>query len=374
MSACRLTPDQRRKAIETYTALHEGRKPSQILCEPVRRSKPARRLGRATEIQYKKLVPDGHHSYHHPWAEQAQPSLYLDGDGLPLLVAGRYETTRRGIEDRVTPGMPTVRYLKHPYVARERLPRPPKLLTTLGRIEWIRYKGQDGSVHTLRWDARRAPLVAHDERGDLHVLPPVTEGAEDTMARSKSRRSRSRRSRARHSHAGMMMDNPSRKHPRRRHRARRNPSAYANPVTRHSGGKMSGSKAGRLALATVLVSAVGTLEIAGVNILLAKFAPTLTGLTRSLTKIGVGLLGGIGLAAVIPAKGEAYMAIPSGFAIGGVLDGFSELYNQYVMPSVNAMLNPPAATTAPSAQAMLPGGVPLGYVGYSPAACGVGAR
>lgn len=351
---------------EIYTALHEGKEPDEFLTETWRPYQGVRLLGpnaRATEIQYKKKIPDDFPSYHHPWADQAQPSIGIDSRRQVVIFAGKYETTRRGIEDRVLPGMETVEYLKQPYVQKERVPGRPRMLITLGTLEWIGYKEfVNGGWVTkkLVFNPSIAPEIAHDQNGDLHVLHGryvISEtGVEDSMKRS--------------------------------HRHRRSHHRYSNPASiaaRH-GGETGAKRAGRMILNSVIVGGVATLTAVGLNMGLAKLAPTWTlagGGTATqqtygaLSKIGLGLGLGLGSAYVLPNQPQ----VAAGISVGGVVDGFLDLWNIYVAPRI-ASMSAPSSTTTTTTTTTAPAGLPMGgwgglprqYQGVSPAACGVGGR
>lgn len=367
-SRCRIDDDRRDLLAQKYTALHEGRTLEELLCEEWQSPRGASPFGVATEIQYKKKVPEGKPSYHHPWEDYAQPTIAVDKNGQLVFYAGKYETTRRGIEDRVLPGMPTVEYLKQPYVQPEKLPGPPKELITLGTLEWIGYK-----VHTsdgwkndrLVFNPSIAPEIAHDQDGNLHVLHGrylITDtGVEESMKH------------ARRHH--MSYDNPRRgrsRRARRRHFAYNNPTRVAVAVR----GETGAQRAGRMIMNSVVVGGVATLTAVGMNMALARVA--WSGGVKAATKIGVGLVGGLGLAYLLP----TVPSVAAGFSVGGVIDGFLDLWNMYVAPRLTAMTTSTTTTTTttqtpaptgtlPAGQAMF-GGIPRQYAGYSPAACGVG--
>lgn len=146
---------------DTYTELHEGLPPGKMI--PDQRLAGVPRvlftLGRATQIQYAKPIPNDEPSYGHPFAPHAQPQIWLNESGTRIgLLHGRYKTTTRGIEDR-----------KPTKVEPETLPIFPKKLIDLGRLEKLGYTGKTGSrTRSGTFDFGTAgPTVAHDERGDL---------------------------------------------------------------------------------------------------------------------------------------------------------------------------------------------------------------
>jgi hypothetical protein len=356
-----MTAAARAKAIRDYTALHEGLPPKELICEPVPEtpSKP-RVLGRATEIIYKKDTPNERARYRHPWASQAQPTIAVDRNGKLWFYAGKHETRKRGIEDRVVPGQKPSPYLAQPYVRPERLPPVPKSLTTLGTLEQIRYKG-DGRVRTLKFPATIAPVIAHDTQGNLHVLRGqyviTNEGDVAPMFLNPRRRRRSRR----HSYMNAMSyDNPRHRRRRSRRRHRRNP--FLNPTRR---GRATTQHAGRMALNSLAVGGVAALTFIAADAGVAYLMPAQSVPVKALAKIAGGLLLGFGASLLQPQVG-------AGIAIGGVTDGAVDLWRAYVTPQIAALQAPAVVTpTAPGGQVLMPGGIPAAYAGYSPAACAV---
>lgn len=379
VGACNISEEDRARAVEMHTALHEGLPPDELICETWSNERVKHKLGRATEIQYIKKIPDEIPSYHHPWAAQARPTIGVTPSGSVRIYAGKYETTRRGIEDRVTDGMKTVKYLKQPYVQPEYLPNNPTGLITLGKLEWIKYiphsDGDGGSLtgsrqtkeKVLKFSESTAPIIAHDQNGDLHILGgqyTINEGlikepgVSNPMAHA--RKSRSRRSR----HAsGFMFGGYS--NPRRRsHRGSRRGRRHNPTATMLS--KSTASKAGDMILGSIIVGGVAVVSAVGIDMLMAKIAPTLSVPASAASKIGIGLAGGLLLAYFLPKSMES---IPAGVSVGGVFEGFRDLYNFYIAPQLAP--GPVVAITPPAAQAMLPGGIPQAYQAYSPQACGV---
>ncbi len=373
VGVCNISEQDRDVAVEMHTALHEGLPPTELLCETWSNDRVSKKLGQATEIQYIKKIPDEVPSYHHPWAAQAQPTIGVTSNGQLRFFAGKYETTRRGIEDRVNPGMATVKYLKQPHVQREYLPSDPTGLITLGKLEWIKYNCNTPSgqvTKVLKFPKSIAPTVAHDQNGDLHLLGNqylITEqGVEETMAHAR-KHSRSRRS---HS-AGMLFggyDNPRRSSRARRRghgRRRSNPSA----VIIQRGSRSALQRAGDMLLSTAIIGSVGVATGAALDIATMKLMPTWSVLAKALTKIGAGVGIGMGVAAL---TSEKYAALPAGIAIGGAVSGLRDLYNLYLAQSVNTFFAPaPVVVLPPAAQVLMPGGVPQAYQAYSPQACGV---
>jgi hypothetical protein len=377
VKACRISPSKTERLTESYTALHEGLPPSEFICEPWRATKVKAVLGRATEIQYRKKIPDDVPSYHHPWAEQARPSIGIDDDGHIKFAAGRYETTRRGIEDRIRPGTnspETIEYLKRPYVQKEHwVPVPNKSLNTLGTLEFVRYVSQDTSGRWIQKDLvfpqSNAPVIAHDQAGNLHALHGryrISErGVENPMAFAVR------------SHRGYD-DNPGYDNPRHGRRSfygRRSRRRYSNPIaTMSDRGGTTGQRAGRMVLNTLILASVGGGEIILVGYGLKRVSWSTP--IRAGFKIALGLGGGLGLGYALPQVPQ----VAAGFAVGGVLDGLIDLWNAYIAPrlagttaAATAPVTTPAVTTtpAPSGQTLMPGGIPRQYAGYSPAACGV---
>lgn len=424
-NSCNISEEDRAHAIEMHTALHEGLAPKELICETWINEPVTHILGTATEIQYKKKVPDEFPSYHHPWAEQARPTIGITKDGHLRIFAGRYETTRRGIEDRVSRGMTTVKYLKQPHVQREYLPSNPTGLITLGKLEWIKYdsdsrnsdsrnsdsrnsgSNSDGNTSSnsngntssnsvsntssnpsetklLKFNQSNAPVIAHDQNGDLHILGGqyliTKSGVEKTMAhaRKSSRSRRSGRS------SGMMFggfDNPRKSHRASHRRSRssgflsifghgRKGKSRRNPVESIVGAGNSGyERAGRMILSTAIMGGVAVVSAYGLDYAIASFIPAYSPQAKAGIKIGTGLVGGLLLAAVLP---QSLASIPAGFAVGGVFEGLRDFFNIYIAPSIpqpGAVLVP--AVTPPAAQALMPGGVPQAYQQYSPQACGV---
>ncbi len=358
---CRMTAAARAKAIRDYTALHEGLPPKELICEQVKNppSRP-RVLGRATEIIYKKDTPNERARYRHPWASQAQPTIAVDSTGKLWFYAGKHETRKRGIEDRVVPGQKPSPYLAQPYVRPERLPSVPKSLTTLGTLEQIRYKG-DGRPRTLKFPATIAPVIAHDTQGNLHVLRGqyviTNEGDVAPMFLNPRRRRRSRR----HSYMNAMSyDNPRRRRRSRRRHSRRNP-VFLNPTRRGS----TAQHAGRMALNSLAVGGVAALTFVAADYGVAYLMPAQSVPVKALAKIVGGLLLGFGASMLQPQVG-------AGIAIGGVTDGAVDLWRAYVTPQIAALSAPAVVpVTTAAGQVLMPGGIPMQYAGYSPAACAV---
>lgn len=332
-----------------FTALHEGKRPKGAVLERiVPFVGPKRILGRVTEIQYTKDVTDGDFSYKHPFAEHAQPTLFVDATGRMGFYRGRYVVTYRGIEDR-----------KRSEVEDERLPGRASRLITLGRVEFVKYKWEDddGDEHEdeIVFSSRTAPTISHDQAGDLHV----TGGRllkEHTMAKKAFGRGK----------------------------ARRNPSS----------GKSMGL--GERSKRTLMTAAVGGIGALTTLIVMDKFVNRMTWAPER--KGAFKIAAGIGLAIVAGYAIPSVPGIAAGLAIGGVVAGGRDLYGKYLMPRIEGSTNRscPALPTAPvtAAQAaeynranpncpqavatpaaafpFLPAGrVPAGYQQTSGAACGV---
>lgn len=377
--SCRIDSAKKSRITEAYTSLHEGKSPDEFLCEEWSSPRQIATLGRATEIQYKKKVPEGAPFYHHPWANQAQPTIAVATIGglsrQLVFYAGKHETTRRGIEDRVLPGMPTVKYLQEPHVQKEKLPSKPTALITIGTLDWIRYKAATEygeQEKELRFNHSNAPDIAHDQFGNLHVLgghyrvDPV--GEIETM---RARHRRTRKHHGRRMHNPSVFANPHHRH--HRHHRRHNPAVT---MTAQSG-ESQGEKAMRMVMFSAVVGGVATVTAVGLNLVLNQsFASSIPVGGKAAIKIGIGLLGGVGLAFIAPAP------LAAGVGVGGVVDGLLDVYNLYVAPMLQSALPAPpvAASTAapttssapaPGSQALLPSGLPRTYQGVSPAACGV---
>jgi hypothetical protein len=187
-------------------------------------------------------------------------------------------------------------------------------------------------------------------------------------SRPSHSRSRSRRSSAR-SHRGM---------------SAKSLAVYNNPAKTPSRAPSKAASADgmqhaqRMILNSVVVGGVVVVTQLAMEMLLAKVAWSAP--WKAATKIGVGLLGGVGLAYALPKT----PSVPAGFAVGGVAGGLRDFYDLYLaryLPSTSAGTSSTTTTqtttqqttiTPPAGQAMLPaGGVPSGYVGYSREACAV---
>lgn len=339
------TATDRDDLARVYTALHEGRPPGKIFWEPYP-AKDARVAPRARlmEIQYEKLIPADDPSYWHPYAPHAQPALGVDGRGEIRVWAGRYHTTNRGIED-----------LSRAKQTREHLPGLPNSLVDLGKLEWIKYKwsyrGREhigiisfnraknprGGFPVIQFTTGEAPVVAHDEHGDLHFIRgnyriPRTwiqaHGAEAHMA-----------------HGAM-------------HHAMR-----ANPSERMGKNLSAGERAKRLIMGALIVGGVGTVGGIALNMGIQRFAPATWSPN---VRAAVTIVGGVGLGLLAAYAVPKYPAVAAGFAVGGAVLGLTGLYANF-MASRAAVVVP-----APSAQAFLPmGGVPSGFQVSTPQACAV---
>ncbi len=282
------------------------------------------------EIRYRKLVPGGEDHFYHPFEGPAQPSLAVDENGRIHILAGRYVVTSGGIEDRESNEPNNVNTLS---IQSEFIPKRPKTLTDLGKLESIRYKS-NSSENELRFSRHAPPILSHDENGNLHVLRGQYR---NPLGAEKMRRSRShRRSRKHHSMFRM------------------NPSSRSSSM----GG---GSRIQRAILGSLVVGSVASMTIVGLDVLLTKFAPTLTGDMRAAAKIALGVLGAVVI-------GPSNPAIATGVGAGGVADGVLDLYSRYVAPQLASFLAPAAPQMyAPAQRASLP----AGYAPFNAQSCAV---
>lgn len=161
----------------------------------------------------------------------------------------------------------------------------------------------------------------------------------------------------------------------RRSRSRARHSRRYNPAQIVSySGETSMQRAGRMVMNSVVVGGVGTVTAVALNLGIQKFWPLWSPVAKAATKIVAGLAGGIGFAYLLPGT----PAVAAGVSVGGVIDGFLDLYNLYVAPRLASMTTPAVTTTTTTST--LPAGqafgqpLPRQYAGYSPAACGVPAR
>lgn len=334
MKHCSLTPRNERELSSVYTELHEGLKPSKFACVPTpARAKQARVFGRMTEIQYRKNTTenvgrtgpidlDAPH-YHHPFAVGAQPKIAVDENRGLRIFRGRYVVTTHGIED-----------LPESSIRGESLPSDPNYLVDLGKLEWIKYKTDDGKENEIRFPQHTPPTLSHDERGDLHLLGgryaiQVPTGEGKTM-----------------------------KYSRRRH----------NPATKREKGDVQ-----RMIMGSLVLGAVATVTIVVFDAAIDRFWPAWSLQAKAATKVGLGLLGAY---AIGMAGGRKAAPIAAGVGAGGVIDGMKSLYDLYIAPM---MLQATTTTTAPpatgtgtgtgSAGVLLPAGLPRNYVPATRQSC-----
>jgi hypothetical protein len=165
----------------------------------------------------------------------------------------------------------------------------------------------------------------------------------------KSRHSRRRRN--------PVLANPRHHRRMRRRNARYNP-VLMNPV--HKG------DVGRMILNTIVVGGLAVATAIGLDALLAQpFAASLSAPIKATLKIGLGLAAGVAAGMALP----KVPAVAAGLAVGGAVDGMRDLYDLYIAPR---LLPAPAPTTTGQAGRLLGmGGMPAGFVGYNPAACGI---
>lgn len=316
-----------RVAANEFTALHEGKPPSGTVLETIEPFIGRKRvLGRCTEVQYLKSVTDGTYPYHHPFAEHAQPTLFVDATGRPGFYRGRYKTTYRGIEDRT-----------HGEIEDERLPGRATRLITLGKIQFLRYKweDEDGDVKTeeIRFEPSEAPTLSHDQRGDLHLTGGRLLKEQTTMA-SKSGKSRSRR----------------------------NPSGKDNSTM---------GRGKRILVTGLAVGFGATVTMVALNQVFTKFGLTWNPAVRAGAKVAAG----VGLAMVAGMAMPGVPAVAAGLAVGGVVAGMGDLYVAYILPKLPASMGGPRAAQFPVTAGFphLPAGrIPSGYGQMQGAGCGVG--
>lgn len=372
---CRVSPTTRDSLARGYTALHEGLGPRSIDCAPW--SPPGRivAIGRAARITYYKRIPGERGArefappFEHPWKTYARPALGLDARGHVHFAAGRTETRRRGIEDRVPKGRRGSAYLTQPHVQPERwLGRPPKSWIVLGKLASIVYDaevgpGRPAGQKRLAFDRAHAPDLAHDEHGNLYAVGgsyriDAPNGEKSTMARRRRRHSM-------HSLFGMG----------RRHRRRHN--AYANPSrgsSRRSGYTVKSvlDHSVKTMMAGLGVGVVGLLSAVGLDKAFS-YATGLNGTWKAIGKIGSGLLAG----AAISFAPEGFEPVSMGAMAGGSIDGGLDLWNIYIVPWMNSLGQPASSTgtptpgTAPAQRALGAGGLPRGYEAFGPANCAV---
>lgn len=331
--ACRPSVETLRKATREFTELHEGLSPNSFQCEfyqpPVF---PIRRLGRVVQIDYDKRTPDGSQWYYHPIILQSQPLLGFDRRGVPVVYAGKIHVTTRGIED-----VPARQQ------QREHMPSRPKVLSVFGRLRQIRY--QPGNAqHVETWKPTRSLDLAHDERGELHILNAAP--GENTMAHRRSHR----------------------KHHRGSHR-RRNPIEFTGDKEKRS--------FLRPIVPTVAVG-VGAAIAAGVaDALLSKPDP-MTGLPKlsGYKRAGAEAAAGLGLAIISHAV-KLPPVVTLAVGVGPVAVGSKTAYDTFRASQAQHQLmggtQTPNTLQTPATgmAALMPGGLPAAYYGVNRATCGV---
>lgn len=338
-----MSPQLVARLTQTYTALHEGAPPETIYEESF--SAPEEPLfdengpaahTRATAIQYRKRTRRGTPPYKHVYGEAAMPRIFRDQRGLPVFFAGRTITTTHGIEDRPVAQQEA-----------EHAPtRTPRFLVHLGPLEFITVRWQvDGHVRTATWTFRSedAPIVAHDEHGDLHVIPARRRPLDmDTMTTT----------------------------------AHANPHIEPGSMMTTSGGFLE--DLGRTTTSAVVLATIGAgtnmladyglgkaseaLAARGARLLAANpqaqpmFAQGLSPYVRGGTKMVVSVLLATGIAQ-IEARGS--MTVAAGMGIGGVMGGIldisREAIRRYYVSRATQMARVPGATNV--AQLPAPGGV-----------------
>ncbi len=276
--------------------------------------------GRSVRILYEKAngVRASIDPYEHPYA--IGQVVGRDERGHLRFMTGRSVVTTRGIED-LPPGLHSA----------DRIAPLPTSFVALGRLIEIEYKSVTSSGVKTQVASYGNPLLAHDERGNLHALY----GAALTDHGGR---------------AAQAKRNPTMARRKRSRRARRNP--ILNPSD-------WAARAQRTLIAGGIVGGTAIATNALLDVAFTRFAPaTMTPMTRSLVKIGVGVLGGTALS--MYAKKGTQEAMVTGFMLGGVIGGGTELYNANVRPRVDAILLPrPAGQVS-----YLPGAQPAAGFAY----------
>lgn len=303
-----------------YQALHEGRPADRVYYrEAPRRPRRLEILGRITEIQYLKQIPDETPHYHHPFDPDAAPLFGRDERGRLWILAGRYVVTNRGIEDK------SVSQIKG-----ERLPKVPERLVTLGSLEWFAYKRDTSAgteVGVYEFPAGARPTLAHNQAGELYAL-----GEKYALVKATGEHEIMKR--------------------------RRNPT------------ETKASLAKRVVLSTIVVSAVGAASALLIDKAMERV--NLNPYAKAGAKAGIGLGGSIIMALV-----GAPAPVTAGFGIGCVLDGAKDAWYEWRARQAAGSTTAPAATTpapatAPAQGAFLPsGGVPGAFGVASAQSCGV---
>ena len=328
------------KQVDFYMDLHEGLEARHVFKQPVnKRPRLINIKGRIAEIQYRKKTTEVNPPpYWHPFKPHARPKFGMDEDGNLWIYSGRYVVTTHGIED-----------LEPNEVRRESLPRDPKELTDLGKLEWIKYISDGERTQTIRFPSN--PTISRDERGDLHVLT----NTERQMAK------RSRRAHRTHE----MFESRS----ARRGKKRRNPGHYSNPSKKSSSKPMEAIKG------AAILGAVATGTLLAMNWGLGKYNDSRV--TAGNQPISENVLGaveigvGLGGAALIGMywKGSTGAVAAAGVGAGGVVAGLKRLYDNYQMQQLlsgvhTGATGATAGSTAGATSAAgrpLPAGIPTPY-------------
>jgi hypothetical protein len=279
---------------DEYTALHEGRAPDRWISERVGAA-PAglHPYARITEIGYAKKIPGQTDGMYHPFTSHAQPAFTIDRRGKLWIYTGRYEVTEHGIED-----------LSRDRIRAERLPRAPKTLIDLGKLEYLKYKREVGQtvVHGIyEFHGADQPTLAH-YRGELHVLRGryrLRQGRDETM------------------------------------RAMR-----ANPV----GKALERGKS--VLMSELVVGGVGLGTILLANEAFTKLTPTLSMYNRAAVLFGAGTAAAIGISMAGWEAGAMGVAVGSVIGAGGMA---IQYYRQ---------------TTRPAGYSLMPQGLPAQYDAY----------
>lgn len=293
-----------------YTALHEGERPREVICQTVGEPNGSLRPAiqgasktRIAEIQYWKRVTDGTYRYHHPFAVAARPEICTDGSGKLWIKRGRYVVTSRGIEDR-----------KSGQIQSERLPGRATMLTTLGPLDWILVEAENGSRQKLSFSKGSPVEICHDQNGDLHIVYPSSVRENPRRGGQHSRRDEMRRSRA----SG------------RSRRARHNPTARAASASQPQSltQALSMERVKAMLKSSVMLGGGAIVGGMALNKLFEK-VDALNGIesayVKAAVKVGLGVVGGLALGFAVP----AIAPLAAGLAIGGVVTGGNEMIAEY---------------------------------------------
>lgn len=294
-----------------YRRLHEGLPPTRAVRETVAQPRKSGRsfLGWIEWIQYLKEVPGAQLKsakrsvgvpYFHPFESHAGPELWRDGRGKLFVWGCAYTVTDRGIED-----MPEGRFTR---VCQDLRPRK---LVTLGTLQWIRYRDNDGASRILKFENDARPLLCLSDSGKLLFVRGNYSIEEDiTMAR-------------------------------RRHQSRRHNAMRYNP-SKGGGSKMGmAKKVGLAFLATGAGVFVGWQALSYVGTKLPNIAnPYLKAAT--IAALGVGA----GIAAYMYAPKSIAPTVGTALGAGGVALGINSVYAQYRARAAAGVFSLPAGRRA----------------------------